>query len=372
MWNLIRPGAQGLIGTVLCLGCICSTVFAGGNRPQTPTPPFPYISEEVTFASSNGESTLAGTLALPKTGGPFPAVYLIPGGAPFDRDETLAGHKPFLVLADHLVRKGFAVLRVDDRGVGKSTGSKFAVTLSDLAGDVVTGVSFLRAQPNIDPRRVGIIGHSLGAIIAPIAAVESEGVGFLVLLGGTGEMWMDYLASSYALHDGKGTVEVNRKLSAVMNKMLWAKDGDTVRMKDVREKWEAFVPTLSTGEQTHARSFIGAVKDIDTFLAVRPFHDLLAHDSAATLSRVKCPVLALTGGRDPMALTLPSIGATLKAGGNSDFTIRELPNLNHMLQTVDSKDYEDGPAQWRQIEETMSPVALDAISTWLTDQFIEK
>ena len=129
MQLITRPIAQQIVLTTLCLACAAPAAFFGNNRRQTPAPPFPYVSRNVTFDSEDGRVTLAGTLTLPKTGGPFAAACLVPGATPFDRDETISGHKPFLVLSDHLTRNGFAVLRVDDRGVGKSTGSKFAACL---------------------------------------------------------------------------------------------------------------------------------------------------------------------------------------------------------------------------------------------------
>ncbi len=366
-----RPIGQQIALTMLCAAFPAPAGFAGNNRPQTPAPPFPYVSQDVTFDSQNGTVTLAGTLTLPQTGGPFPAAYLIPGGSPFDRDESFAGHKAFLVLSDHLTRKGIAILRVDDRGVGRSTGSKFAASLSDLAKDAVAGVSFLKTQPNIDDKRIGLIGHSLGAILAPIAAAQSDDVAFVIMMAGTGESWMDFLAAAHAL-DGEGTVQVNRKLSSIMNKMLRSVDGEAVRMKDVRARWETFIPTLPHNEQPHARKFMNALEGINMFLSVHPLRDMLAHDPAATLARVKCPVLALTGDRDPMAVTLPSIASALKASGHKDHVVRELPKLNHMFQTVELEDYEDGPGHWGRIEETLSPVALDIISTWLSDRFMEQ
>ncbi len=370
MQHTARAIGQQIVLTMLCVAYPAPAAFAGKNRPQTPAPPFPYFSRDVTFDSEDGTVTLAGTLTLPKTGEPFAAAYLVPGATPFDRDETISGHKPFLVLSDHLTRNGFAVLRVDDRGVGKSTGSKFAASLSDLANDAIACVSFLKTQPNIDDKRIGLIGHSLGAILAPIAAARSDDVAFVIMMAGTGESWMDFLAAAHAI-DGEGTVQVNRKLSSIMNKMLRAVDGEAVRMKDVRARWETFIPTLPYSERVHAKNFMNALQGIDMFLAVRPLRDMLAHDPAATLSRVKCPVLALTGDRDPMAITLPSIASALKAGGHKDHVVRKLPKLNHMFQTVELEDYEDGPGHWGRIEETLSPVALNIISTWLSDRFIE-
>ncbi len=155
-------------------------------RPQTPKPPFPYRAEDVKYENKAGGVKLAGTLTLPPGAGPFPAVILITGSGAQDRDESMLGHKPFLVLADYLTRRGVAVLRVDDRGVGGSTGSIKTSTSEDFAGDVLAGLEFLKGRKEIDRKKIGLIGHSEGGIIAPIAAARSKDVAFIVLMAGTG------------------------------------------------------------------------------------------------------------------------------------------------------------------------------------------
>ena len=156
------------------------------RRPQTPKAPFPYKAVEVSYPNKTGGVTLAGTLTEPEGPGPFPALILISGSGAQDRDETLFEHKPFLVLADALTRRGVAVLRVDDRGVGGSTGSLSASTSDDFAGDVLAGIAFLKTRSEINPKRVGLMGHSEGGIIAPMVAARSPDVAFIVLLAGTG------------------------------------------------------------------------------------------------------------------------------------------------------------------------------------------
>ncbi|GAG85300.1 unnamed protein product, partial [marine sediment metagenome] len=140
--------------------------------------------EEVTYENKKDGVTLAGTLTMPKTGGPHPTVLLIPGSGPNDRDETIWGHRVFLVLADHLTRQGIAVLRADDRGVGESTGDFSAATIADLARDACAGVEYLKTRPEIDARKIGLVGHSLGANVAPLAATQSPDVAFIVLMAG--------------------------------------------------------------------------------------------------------------------------------------------------------------------------------------------
>jgi len=140
------------------------------HRPQEPKKPYPYKEEEVTYENKEAGITLAGTLTFPFEKGPFPAVLLITGSGAQDRDETAANHKPFLVLADYLTRLGIAVLRVDDRGVGGSTGDFLQATSEDFAGDVLAGIEYIKSRKEIDPRQIGLVGHSEGAIIAPMVA----------------------------------------------------------------------------------------------------------------------------------------------------------------------------------------------------------
>src|SRR5712691_5734789 len=156
------------------------------RRPQEPKKPYPYREEEVAYDNKQGHSHLVGTLTLPRSGGPFPAALLITGSGQQDRDEALMGHRPFLVLADYLTRRGIAVLRVDDRGVGGSTGEVARATTEDFAGDVLAGVAYLKTRKEIDPKRIGLIGHSEGGVIAPLCAARSRDVAFMVMLAGTG------------------------------------------------------------------------------------------------------------------------------------------------------------------------------------------
>ncbi|HEX4404300.1 MAG TPA: alpha/beta hydrolase, partial [Polyangia bacterium] len=155
------------------------------RRPQEPKAPLPYVERPLVVTSAPGVA-LACTLTKPKGVGPFTAVVLATGSGPQDRDETLAGHKPFLVLADALTRRGIAVLRCDDRGVGASTGAFAAATTFDFAADALAAVAALRARPEISPAHVGVVGHSEGATVAAIAATRSSDVAFVVLLAGPG------------------------------------------------------------------------------------------------------------------------------------------------------------------------------------------
>ena len=164
------------------------------KRPQNPTKPYPYTEEEVAFENKTANITLAGTLTMPKEGGKYPAVILVSGSGLQDRDETIFNHKPFLIIADYLTRNGIAVLRYDDRGGGKSTGNYSSATTEDFATDALAAVQYLKSREEIDSKKIGIIGHSEGGMIAPMAAVNSNDVSFIVLLAGPGVVGKNLLA----------------------------------------------------------------------------------------------------------------------------------------------------------------------------------
>ena len=156
------------------------------KRPQEPTKPFAYYIEDVTFRNLQAHITLAGTLTLPTKEGNYPAVILITGSGPQNRDEEMLGHKPFLVISDHLTKNGIAVLRYDDRGFGQSTGDFKSGTSGDFATDVESAISYLKTRKEINRNKIGLVGHSDGAMIAPMVAAKSQDVAFVVLLAGLG------------------------------------------------------------------------------------------------------------------------------------------------------------------------------------------
>ncbi len=206
-------------------------------RPQTPKPPFPYRSEDVRYSNEAAKLKLAGTLTLPAGKGPFPAVILLTGSGAQDRDETILGHKPFLVLADYLTRRGIAVLRVDDRGVGGSTGSIATSTTEDFAGDALAGVAFLKQRTEIDPAKIGLIGHSEGGLIAPIAAARSKDVAYIVMMAGTGLPGAEILeAQGQLILKANGATDSELKLQRDAQRRIIAiitqeKDETTARTK---------------------------------------------------------------------------------------------------------------------------------------------
>jgi uncharacterized protein len=329
------------------------------NRPQEPKKPYPYDEEEVGYENRRDGVKLAGTLTLPRGKGPFPTALLITGSGPQDRNESLLGHKPFLVLADYLTRQGIAVLRVDDRGVGGSTGSVANSTSEDFAADVTAGIEFLKARKEIDPKQIGLIGHSEGGLIAPMVAAQNGDVAFIVLMAGTGLAGDEilYLQGALIMKAGGASAEQLAKQRAtqeIMFKVLKAEKDLAAAEKRLHEELSK---SLTEEER---KKFAVQIKQVNTPW----FRYFLTLDPRPALRKVKCPVLALNGENDlqvPVNENLREIEAALKAGGNKDASIVRLPKLNHLFQTSET----GSPSEYIKIEETIAPVALKTIGDWI-------
>ncbi|MGI8898237.1 MAG: alpha/beta hydrolase family protein [Pyrinomonadaceae bacterium] len=344
-------------------------------RPQEPKKPYPYDEEEVSYENKRDGVRLAGTLTLPRTKGPHPAVLLITGSGKQDRNEAMLGHKPFLVLADYLTRRGIVVLRVDDRGIGGSTAgaSPDKATSGDFAEDVLAGIAFLRTRKEINPKQIGLIGHSEGGIIAPLVAAKSRDVAFIVLMAGPGltaeEGFSNQVAATAkASGTSDEAIAWNRRLMRQIFSILKEEKDNAVADKKIREIRAKMVGEMSEEQRKkygiREDAMEGAIK-----LMVTPwFRFYIRYDPRATLKKVRIPVLAITGERDlqvvPAGENLAAIEAALKAGGNKDYTVVEVPKLNHLFQTSET----GSPAEYGRIEETISPTVLKLIGDWIVKQ----
>lgn len=328
------------------------------KRPQDPVKPYPYRSEDVSYENKAQNVTLAATITIPPGPGPFPAAVLITGSGPQDRDETVFGHHPFLVLSDYLTRKGIVVLRADDRGVGKSTGTRDTATTADYATDTEAGISYLKTRPEVNVHKIGLIGHSEGGVIAPMIAAHNADVAFIVMMAGTGVPGDQVLieqARAITATSG-GTQEDAEKAAThereVMTVLETEKD-PTALDKALREKM---------GDAP------GSQADMQIKTLTSPWiRYFITYDPSVALRQVKCPVLALNGTKDVQVIpsqNLPAIRKALEEGGNKNFEIDELPGLNHLFQTADT----GAPTEYTRIDETIAPVALEKISTWVSKQ----
>ncbi|HEV2988399.1 MAG TPA: alpha/beta fold hydrolase [Candidatus Angelobacter sp.] len=333
-----------------------STAELQGRRPQDPVKPYPYREEELTYENKVQGVTLGATLTIPPGKGPFPAVVLITGSGPQDRDEALLGHRPFLVLSDYLTRKGIEVLRADDRGVGKSTGSFGKATTADFATDVEAGVAYLKTRPEVDQHKIGLIGHSEGGVIAPMVAARNPDVAFIVMMAGSGVPGDAIITEQLRLIEeanGKSHEQAVKDAAeeAEVLALVKREKDEAALENELREKLAGRIPEAQLG---------GAIQQVTSPW----FRYFIVYDPSATLAKVKCPVLAINGEKDlqvPPRQNLPAIRNALEKSGNKDFEVDELPGLNHLFQTAKT----GSPSEYGSIEETIAPVALEKMASWI-------
>ena len=340
------------------------------KRPQEPTKPYSYYSEDVTFKNTKANISLSGTLTLPKKDGVFPVVILITGSGKQNRDEELLGHKPFLIISDYLTKNGIAVLRYDDRGVGQSKGD--FNTSADFATDVESAVAYLKNRKEVNKKKIGLVGHSEGGLIAPIVASKSKDISFIVLLAGTGIQGDKLLllqqeliakANGVSETDIKKTIQTNAKLFKMVANSIDSQKLKTDLTNSINETLKndttAKFPKGMTKEE-----FISIQVNQITSPWMKYF---IKFNPATTLEKVKCPVLAVNGAKDlqvPPKENLSAIKNALLKGGNRNVTTKEFPNLNHLFQECKT----GSPNEYSTIEQTFSPIALDEITKWIKIQ----
>jgi pimeloyl-ACP methyl ester carboxylesterase len=333
------------------------------RRPQHPEPPYPYEARDISIGHEAGH-VLAGTLTIPEGDGPFPAAVLISGSGPQDRNEEIFGHKPFLVIADHLTRHGIAALRYDDRGVGKSTGSLGGATSRDLATDAVAAVKYLTGVEKIDARRIGLIGHSEGGIIAPMVAGMTDEVDFIVLLAGPGVPGDDLLRvqGELILRASGATEEAIEDLKQQQEEVFG--------LMKAGVEGEELVAKLRTVVETELKAMgfegeqLKTIADVRTEQVASPWmRYFLTYDPRAAYRKVRCPVLALNGTLDLQVWheqNLPEIEKAIRSAGG-DITIRRYEGLNHLFQPATTGSI----AEYGVIETTFDEQVLRDIVQWI-------
>jgi hypothetical protein len=343
-----------------------ATAATAQTRPQDPVPPFPYQAIEVSYDNVKAPGVrLGGTLVIPSGKPPFPAVLLITGSGQQDRDEAIFNHRPFAVIADYLARRGIASLRVDDRGIGSSTGPVEQATSADFATDVEAGIAFLRSRPQVSSQAIGLIGHSEGGMIAPmVATVPQNQVAFIVLLAAPG------------VPGDRLLLEQQRALL----KASGTSDKDITAQSQLLEKLLPMIKASQESTEVLTDRLIAIVKQMEpdapevllrqqiSFLTLPWMRFFLAYDPAPVLARVTCPVLALNGEKDLQVLAdtnLPAIEQALQQAGHPKFKVVKLAGLNHLFQTAKT----GAPEEYERIDETFSPKALQLIADWI-DQTI--
>jgi len=337
------------------------------NRPQEPKPPYPYRSDDITFENKTAGITLAGTLTMPATGSNFTTVILITGSGAQDRNEEIFGHKPFLVIADYLTRRGIAVLRYDDRGTAQSTGKIATATTADFATDAESAIAYLKTRKEINPQKIGLMGHSEGGIIAPMVAAQSKDVGFIVMLAGTGIRGDKILLlQNELIAKASGMSEEKIASAHKLNTSVYSKILNT----------EGIVPhqdiiDFLTSIKDELVEFAPEGMSVDNFIKTSAvqmsspwMQYFLRYDPAPALEKVKCPTLVVNGSKDlqvPAKENIAAISAALKKGGNKKVTVKEYPCLNHLFQECTTGT----PAEYAIIEQTFSPNVLKDLGDWI-------
>lgn len=311
------------------------------NRPQTPVGPYPYQTQEVSF--SNGSAVLKGTLVLPENHTQnTPVLLMVTGSGLQNRDEEIFEHKPFAVISDALARQGIATLRYDDRGFGESTGDLVNVTTEDLKNDALAGVELLRNQF----KRVGILGHSEGGTIGLMLAAESK-VDFVVSLAGGAVSFEKTLLDQnrWTLQQAGYSQDVTDRYCAALESLF-----DELKAGRNPE------PT-NHGLPTELEQNLQMAKAQSSTPYMRYF---LGLDLTDRLGRITCPVLALNGTKDRQVNGEENLNA-LRNGLAGQKEIRVIEGVNHLFQHCNTGN----PSEYKDIEETFAPEALEIIVTWM-------
>ncbi len=340
----------------------------------TDAEPPPYLEEELTF--ENGEIRLAGTLTIPEGSGRHPAVVLLTGSGPQNRDEELFGFKPFRLIADYLTRRGIAVLRYDDRGVGGSTGNVSDASSEDFARDALAAVETLAARDDIDADAIGLLGHSEGGIVAPLAATRSEAVAFIVLLAGTSVPGSEVIIEQAKLIGRANDAdEQSLRVQESFQRRLFAAVREERDTAELEAELEEMTREGIEGLPDEQRA---AIKDVDTFVQTQVetqlariqtpwFRSFLDYDPAVTLRETRVPVLALFGELDLQVAPAQNRGpmeAALSAAGNEDVTIEVIPGANHLFQRAET----GSPTEYASLEKAFIPGLLARIADWILER----
>lgn len=341
------------------------------NRPQEPKPPFAYEIEDVTFQNEKDKITLGGTFTYPRKEN-FPAVILISGSGQQDRNSEIFGHKPFWVIADYLTQNGIGVLRIDDRGVGKSGGNPATSTSYDFATDIEAAVTFIKTKKGVNPKKIGLIGHSEGGMIAPIVASKDKKINFIILLAGPGIPCDELLLEqTYLLGKTSGMSESEleniRKINQSVYSIAKSNKTDTEARKALETVFSSLYsenPEFTTSSAAEKIQILN--QQIDPVLTPW-FRYFVRFEPKHYLEKVKCPVLVLNGEKDLQVApktNMEGIKNALIKARNKNVTLKEYPNLNHLFQECITGTTEEYGA----IEQTFSPEVLQDMKDWILEQ----
>lgn len=350
-------------------------VFKKPARPQTPVAPFPYKSEEVEYDNADKTVHFGATLTYPGSGGPFPTAILITGSGAQDRDETIEGHKPFAVIADHLTRNGYAVLRVDDRGMGKTRGPLKGLTSADFAKDVEAALAWLKTRKECNSAKTGLIGHSEGSFIAILTAVaQPADVHFIISLAGAGKNGAAFMADqNEAIWLKHGVAPATA--AAYRNLYYGIASGITATSDSAgiyKNAWNVYL-NWKKNQPAEVLTQLSLLDDSQSSLLIQALAEglsypwmkyMLLSDPASDIKKLSCKFLALNGSEDIQVVAsknLPSIEAALKESAVKVAEVKEIKGVNHFFQHCKTCTVQE----YGQLEETFAPEVLDIMTNWL-------
>lgn len=345
------------------------------KRPQTPVPPFPYLSTDVLYQNKDKSITYGGTVTRPAGSGPFPALLLLTGSGPQNRDEEIFGHRPFAVIADYLTKRGYLVLRTDDRGVGQTTGDRTTATSHDFAIDAMAGLNYLQSLPEVDQTKIGLLGHSEGGMVAQIVAAQRKDVDFLILLAAPGEKIIDLMTDqNKAILASMGLpapvaqhyLELYKPLVTAIAYAASDTAAYTAATNLVSE-WVKKTPADVVAATTGIRNDESKEQFINRFVRETGspwFRYFIRYNPAPLLQKIGAKVLALNGDKDIQVLSstnLPALKSALQKSGAKTVTAVEMKGLNHLFQHCQKCTI----AEYAELEETIAPEVLESIGNWL-------
>lgn len=347
------------------------------KRPQTPKPPYSYNSEDVIYHNKDKSIQFGATITSPNDNDKHPALVLITGSGAQNRNEEAFGHQPFAVIADHLTKNGYVVLRVDDRGVGETTGDANNATSADYAKDVFAGIEFLKTRKEVDKSKIGLLGHSEGGMIAPMVATQSKDIDFIVLLAGPGtKLTQGMTEQNIAVLTASG---MSVQLATTYGKLYYdivnilatakTKEQATHEVHTTIDKWRADTDSTAVLNTTGIYDINSQNKFANAFLKLYDsewFRFFISYDPELVLSKLDCKVLALNGEKDIQVLpksNLAGITAALKRSDSKVYDVKEIKGVNHLFQECTTCN----AGEYGQLEQTIKPEVLDIITQWLDE-----
>lgn len=331
------------------------------NRPQEPQPPFSYKVEDVTFENKEAKIKLAGTLTMPNGKGKFPVIVLVTGSGAQDRNEEILGHKSFLVIADYLTKNGYAVLRYDDRGVAASEGDFESATTYDFANDAKSAVDYLKNIKEIDSKKIGILGHSEGGMIAQMIAAERKDLPFIISLAGPGISIDELmLVQKYEIEKASGlsneVLEANQKLFRKIYEIIKKNPSNDIASQEIK--------SLLKSDPTYKELSEEQINELASVTESNWFATFIRYNPENNLAKIKSKALILNGEKDVQVTAKENLEGWRKGlSHNKKATIKSYPNLNHLFQSAKT----GMPNEYGEIETTIEPVVLEDIIKWLNE-----